>query len=203
MSKHIKAVQNLYPNVHPTSPLFMDLLYARDPNQARDLFYQERNRVLLSLVDKRKFKRVLELAGATGLLAEMYLNLHEETQFYLHTDYSIVACKLALANLRHYPQSYVKLIDVCTDLNLLPWNYDLVISTSLEHFPKGTDYDILKRMKTGTHVLWSLCKVAARIPTHLHPYESVEYVKARFKDWLEIVNIGEYRTVVLLHGIRL
>ncbi|GAG60077.1 unnamed protein product, partial [marine sediment metagenome] len=165
-----------------------DDMFLADPDFCRDEFYMERNRRLLALVDGIEFKNVLELAGASGLLAEMFLDGRSSTVRYVHSDFSSVACDLARGHLKRFSNAEVKVIDLVEDLDEIDWGvFDLVVSTSMEHFPKGVDLKFIQRLKRGTHVLFSLARFGpTKAGHHLHPYPHPDYVRERFASLVNV-----------------
>lgn len=181
---------------------YVDKQFRLDPNHCRDPWTVGRNRGLLRLIDGVEFENVFEFAGATGLLAGMFLIAHPEVKSYTFSDYSPVACRIARSYLKEFNNVSVRLYDMTEDLGNIPWgDFDLVMSTSMEHFPKGVDIDILRRIQKATHILWSLATFSGR--THPHPYPNKEYVMERFKDFIDVKAVILHYRVVLLYGKRL
>uniref|UniRef100_A0A6M3M4K1 Putative methyltransferase n=1 Tax=viral metagenome TaxID=1070528 RepID=A0A6M3M4K1_9ZZZZ len=171
---------------------FYDAMFRKDHFKVRTPWYALRNKQLLSMVKGLKFKRVFEFAGATGLLSGMLLDEHPEIEHCLFSDLSPTACKLTERFLkRHLDRLTIKPIDIVKEIDEIPWEeFDLVISTSLEHLPKGVDFEILKHLPEGCRILWSLATFETDSKTHLHPYPSVDYVEDRFKYYLTDASIA-------------
>ena len=175
------------------------------PDFCRGGWYVDRNKALLEFVDGMEFKHVLELAGGSGLMAEMFLDRHPEVESYRLIDYSEEACKLATLNLKRFPekQTEVQELDLLDLLDRSPtedWDLllvgfdsaDLVICTGMEHFPRGFDVRVLSRMRLGAHVLWSLSSFGTDSGTHLNPYSSADYVRGRVEDRLDVWNLEHH-----------
>ena len=208
--KHIKGFkgwvryyrEDLKSAVAPMSPNFVDSLLRYNPYAHRDRFYRERNEKLLRFVEGKKYRRVMEFAGATGLLAEMFLDRHPETEQYHLSDYSPLSCNLAREFLEGREDVEVRVLDIVKDINAVEWGrYDLVASTSLEHLPEGADLKILRRLRGGTDLLWSLCYECAR--THPHLYKSAGYIRSRFNKLMFIERLEKYPPVYILYGHRI
>jgi len=171
---------------------FYDEMFRKDHFKVRTPWYALRNKQLLRMVRDLKFRRVFEFAGATGLLSGMLLDEHPEIEYCLFSDLSPTACKLTERFLkRHLDRLMIKPIDIVKEIDEIPWEeFDLVMSTSLEHLPKGVDLEILKRLPEGCRILWSLASFETITKTHLHPYPSVDYVEDRFKYYLTDASIA-------------
>lgn len=184
------------------SSAYVDKQFRLNPEHCRDSWTVDRNKALLKFIDGVKFDNVFEFAGASGLLAEMFLTAHTEINSYVLSDYSPVVCRIARRHLKCFDNVSVRLYDMTKDMDNIPWNdFDLVISTSMEHLPKGVDIDILQHIRKGTHILWSLSTFDAC--THLHPYPNKEYVIERFRDFIDMKVVTPYDNVILLHGRKL
>jgi len=171
------------------SPDFVDQMLTSNSNRYNDDWTVGRNKEILNFVKNTKFNNIFEFAGGTGSLAKMFLVAHPEIKSYIFSDYSPIACKLAKEHLEGINNITVKLYDITKDLDNIPWkNFDLVICTSMEHFPKGVDIEILNYIQKGTYILWGLS--TSLTITHQHIYPSIEYVIARFKDIVDIENIS-------------
>ena len=184
------------------SPDFVDSQLIQDPEKDRDKWSTIRNETILDLIDDIKIDNVFEFAGGSGLLAEMFINNHIEIKSYLFSDYSPMACELAQDYLEKFSIIDIKKYDIIKDLDIIAWeNFDLVVCTSMEHFPKGVDIDILNHIQQGTHILLGLSTFPAC--THTHLYSSTKYVSERFKDYIDIKKIMLYQTgfeQILLYG---
>ena len=184
------------------SPDFVDNQLIQDPEKDRDKWSIIRNKTVLGFIDNIKINNVFEFAGGSGLLAEMFLGNHLETKSYTFSDYSPIACKLARNHLEKFSVINIKKYDIIKDLDIIAWeNFDLVVCTSMEHFPKGIDVDILNHIQKGTNILWGLSTFPTC--THSHLYPSTDYVFERFKDSIDIETITLYKEgfeQVLLYG---
>lgn len=181
------------------SSAYVDKQFRLNPDHCRDSWTMGRNRALLRLIEGVKFNNVFEVAGASGLLAEMFLVAHPHIKSYTFSDYSPVACSIARHHLKQFDNVSVVLYDMTKALDSIPWeDFDLVISTSMEHFPKGGDINILRHIRKETHILWSLSTF--RVCTHPHPYPNKQYVMERFKDFIDMKVVVPYDSVILLYG---
>jgi len=158
--------------------------FLKDPNHCRGEWFLLRDSALIESVRGMDFEAIFEFAGASGLLAEVFLLQHPGTK-YLLSDYSPEACRLARQNLVKFPEASVEEVDIVNDLDKVSWHdFDLVISTSMEHLPKGADLEIVKRIRSGAQVLF--CLAAFGGTTHPHHYPSKEYIVERFSPLIEI-----------------
>jgi len=183
------------------SPDFVDHQFTLNPNHCRDEWAINRNKKLFEFIKDIKFNNVFDFAGGSGLLTEMFLVAHPEVKSYIHSDYSPVACKLAQDHLKNFKNVTVKTYDMTKDLDNISWkNFDLIMCTSMEHFPKGVDIEILNHVQKGTSILWGLSTFPAI--THQHIYPNIEYVVVQFKDIIDIeaVSYSVNKRQVLLYG---
>jgi hypothetical protein len=185
----------------------LDAHWRQFPEQCRDAITINRNRRLLAMVQDQSIDAVFELAGASGLFAEMMLAEHPETRCYRHTDISEVASGLAASRVcdcrfRSFP------LDVETELDALHWmRGEWIVCTGMEHFEPGTDRLISERMPQGAYCLWSLSDFSR--PDHRHVYPSLRMVVERFIHDIDILRVEKHRLtpanpscVFLLWGIR-
>jgi len=196
--------KRIYSILRPSTDDYLPACYYderfRDPKFCRGQEYVRRNQALIELVRDLKFTRVFEFGGASGLLAEMMLRRFSQIEYYLFSDLSPRACRLAEKNLAGY-RVEIRPLDMTRDLDKVNWDtFDLVVTTSLEHLPRGVDLEILDRIRAGTHVLFSLTRFKKR--GHPHPFVSEEYIRNRFEGRLMIHSLVPYPPlqVFLMHG---
>jgi len=190
--------------INPLTSEYVDLMFKKNPMHCREKWYCNRDKALIKYVENESFRVVFEFAGATGLLAEIFLKQYPRTERYIFSDYSRVACELAQSYLKGVPNIEIKVLDMCKDLDRISWEeIDLAISTAMEHFPKGVDYEILEHIKKGTHILWSLSDFDVPTGTHPHPYPDKEYIRERFKGYIDFRELNSFPgKVTLLYGVK-
>jgi len=180
---------------------FVDKMLISNPNRYCDKWTVDRNKEILNFVKDIKFNNIFEFAGGTGTLAKMFLISHAEIESYIFSDFSPIACKLAKEYLKEFDNIRVNLYDMTKDLDNILWkNFDLIVCTSMEHFPKDLDLKILKHVQKGTYILFGMSTF--RECTHQHVYPNIEYVIVRFKDIIDIENISysNKKRQILLYG---
>jgi len=185
---------------------YYNKMFRADANHCRSPAFVERNKALLKLIKSEKFTHIFEFACASGLLAEMFCELHPECHEYFATDFSSEAIGLARRYTTNYSSINALVSDITKTYPNFDWPaYDLVVSTSLEHLPKGCDLDIIKNIEPGTSVLFSLTTFS--LPdsaSHPHPYPSDTYIYDRFKEHIDIKKLVYYEPlkVFLLYGVK-
>lgn len=170
---------------------YYDKKFSANPKLCHNEWSIERNNTIIGFLSDKTIYDVIEIAAGTGEFAIELLKNHPKIKQYFHTDFSKVVCDIAFKNLKEYPNISVDVVDVYKDLDLMDWtNYDLFVCNSMEHFPIGIDYDILKRLMIGTKVILSMATFPIEESnSHPHVYKSLEYVKDRYKDILDFNNL--------------
>jgi SAM-dependent methyltransferase len=195
--------------------LWNNKTYELDPKHCASSCDIEYHRQGLDLIGSDKFKSVIEIAAGTGLFASMFLKRHPETSKYVITDLSDEACKLARARCKKDNRAHVVRFDATSGLDSIRWdNRDLIVCTSMEHFPVNVHYEILNKIVQGTRVFFRQTnKKSMPIPVidkrrgihkndHPHVYATVDYTRSMYNDCIDIINCIEFGVVILLYGIK-
>jgi len=201
--------------IYSSHRLWQDKTYELDPGHCASSFDRGYHRRALDLLGTEKYGVVFEIAAGVGLFAEMFLDEHPETSKYVVTDISGTACQLARKRLKkHIKRAKIKMFDVTSGLDTIAWhNKDLIVCTSMEHFPVKTHYEILEKISAGTHVLFRQTNQASKpIPVidsacginmndHPHVYKTVEYTRNIYKDYVDIISCYQFGIVIYMYGI--
>lgn len=175
---------------------YYDEKFAANPLICTNEWSKERNQTILDWIKNSRIinfphLNIIEFAAGTGEFADM---LMKQTSFcgdYFHTDFSKVVCDIAKENLKNFDNIEIQQLDIYSQLNSVDFDkYSFVICNSMEHFPVGIDYDILNKLTGGKIIIFSMATFPIE-ESHSHPhiYPNIEYVKERYKDYLNIQEI--------------
>lgn len=160
--------------------------------------YKRRNKILAKQICKCNPERVFEFAGSEGQLAEMVLSLKPNV-IYDWTDFSKQALKLSQVHLSRFKNCRLKILDIDQNYGLVDWQqYDVVVSTSLEHLVN--DRGIIGSIKPCTYVF--LCLPNFDAPGHIRYFKTWKEIDDRYSDLLNIIWVRVYYEKPLMNYVK-
>lgn len=190
-------------DVHTVDRDWYNNKFIDNPTHCRSKWYVDRNTALLQMVQKNSYFGVLELAGGTGLMAEMFLNEHPECDHYVHTDWAPEAVKLARGYNRIWGGRFMGLMRSASEAMGMQDDIELIICTGVEHFTLDQFIDLMWRIRPGMDLLLSLGRKYNKAGSHLYAYETVEKVVSVFNAQVHIKCVEEFdRRHIMLYGQR-
>jgi len=174
-----------------------------------------RNQIFLEFIKDIRFEFVIELAAGTGVFAEAFLTERPNLREYVHTDFSEIANELAAKNLSKFSQVKIMKLDVYNgdDLKILSryesYPGQLVVCSSLEHFPAGIDLHIFSKIPSCVHIL--VCGSTFPITvsnSHCHVFKDEKYMLDRYTIENKLLTNVKIKTicdgaVVAMYGIKI
>ncbi len=142
--------------------------------------YRYRNLVLAEMIKKLQPKHIFEFAGAEGDLTEMLLRTCPTIEYYKFSDFCSDAVEHVTKHFDHCGFNtpwHAETLDIDKAYKTVPWHqYDLIVSTALEHIVNDTQ--IIDAIPKGTRV--ALCLPQTLWEGHVRAFPTWASIKERY-----------------------
>jgi len=153
--------------------------------------YKRRNMLVAKLVTELKPRSIFHFAAAEGQLSRFILERNPQIKLYHWTDFSPEAYRISHEHLKYFPNLVMTLLDIDKDYAKVEWqNYDMVISSSLEHIVH--DREIIQSIKPETLVVLSLPSFTSK--GHVRFFPNLANILQRYGDLLEWIYLDSLIT---------